>query len=73
MMEEEMDMQMEMDPYGQEMMDGMEDMMEEEYEDQEEANFDNMRNMIEKQEDAGKDQLAQAREAQYISKGTYIG
>ena len=73
MMEEEMDMQMEMDPYGQEMMDGMEDMMEEEYEDQEEANFDNMSTMIEKQEDAGKDQLAQAREAQYISKGTYIG
>jgi hypothetical protein len=76
MMEEEMEMHMDQmgDPYGQEEMEAMDDMMEDEYEDVDQGvSFDKLRNTIEKQEDAGKDQLAQAREAQYISKGTYIG
>jgi len=64
---------MEGDPYGEE-MEGMEDMMDQEEElDEEGATFEALRDTIEKTEDAGKDQLAQAREANYISKGTYIG
>jgi hypothetical protein len=62
MMEEEMDMHMDQmgDPYGQEEMDAMEDMMEEEeYEEIDQGiSFDKLRNTIEKQEDAGKDLLA---------------
>jgi dynein heavy chain, axonemal len=42
-------------------------------EDQQNYTFEGLRATIEKTEDAGKDQLVQAREAQYISKGTYIG
>ena len=57
-----------MEAYGMEME---EDVMEEEEEDQA-LNFDGLRDIIEKTEDEGKDQVFQAREANYISKGTYI-
>jgi ribosomal protein L17 len=52
---------------------GMEMEMEEEKEIYTtEVNFDSLRDMIEKTTDEGKDQVVQAREANYISKGTYI-
>jgi len=63
---------MEMDVYGEE-MEAMDEAMEDEEADEAGATFDALRDTIEKTEDAGKDQLAQAREANYISKGTYIG
>lgn len=74
MMEDmEMDEQMEEDQYG-EQMDNMDEDMEEEEELQEKGvTFDKLRDILEKTEDAGKDQIVQAREANYISKGTYIG
>ena len=64
----EMDEQMENQPYGMEME---EDAMEDEEEDQG-ITFEVLRDIIEKTEDEGKDQVFQAREANYISKGTYI-
>lgn len=64
----EMDEQMENQPYGMEME---EDAMEDEEEDQG-ITFEGLRDIIEKTEDEGKDQVFQAREANYISKGTYI-
>jgi hypothetical protein len=65
--EMDMDEQMENQAYGMEMD---EDVMEDE-EDQG-VNFEGLRDIIEKTEDEGKDQVFQAREANYISKGTYI-
>jgi hypothetical protein len=62
--------EMEMDQNAYEQMEGME--MEEEEADDGELNFDSLRNVIEKSEDKSKDQIGQAREANYISKGTYI-
>ena len=51
-------------------MEGME--MEQEQNDDEELNFESLRNVIEKTEDRSKDQIGLAREANYISTGTYI-
>jgi len=68
MMDDQMEMEQQMDAYGMEME---EDQMEEDMEDQA-LNFDGLRDIIEKTEDEGKDQVFQAREANYISKGTYI-
>lgn len=45
---------------------------EEPEDDNPEVTFDGLRDIIEKTEDEGKDQVVQAREANYISKGTYI-
>jgi hypothetical protein len=68
MMDEmEMDEQMENQDYGME----MDEQMEMDEEDQG-VNFEGLRDIIEKTEDEGKDQVFQAREAKYISKGTYI-
>jgi dynein heavy chain len=72
-MMEAMEAHMEEDPYGEE-MEAMDEAMElEEQVDEGGATYDTLRDTIEKAEDAGKDQAAQAREANYISKGTYIG
>lgn len=71
-----MDEQMEEDAYDGEEMEGMDEEMEpEEVGEGEEpgATFEALRDRIESAEDAGKDRLVQAREANYISKGTYIG
>ena len=64
-MEMDMDEQMEQEAY---------QMEEEEEEQQQEQGFtfEGLRDIIEKTEDEGKDQVFQAREANYISKGTYI-
>lgn len=71
--EMEMDPNMEEDPYG-EAMDGMDEAMEQdEAEDDAGITFEALRDKIESAEDAGKDLLTQARKANYISKGTYIG
>lgn len=67
--------QMEADQYHQH-MDGMAEGMEEDMdygqEQDDEINFENLRDIIEKTEDAGNDQVVESREANYISKGTYI-
>jgi hypothetical protein len=71
-MMDEMDMQgMDMDPYGEEMDEDMGG-MEMEDEDDQAITFEQIRDTIEKVEDKGKDQVQQARESNYISKGTYI-
>jgi len=64
---------MDQDGYGEE-VEGMADMEDEEEpeDDNPEVTFDGLRDIIEKTEDEGKDQVVQAREANYISKGTYI-
>lgn len=62
--------EMEMDQNAYQQMEGME--MEEEEPEDGELNFESLRNVIEKTEDRSKDQIGQAREANYISKGTYI-
>ena len=49
-------------------MEGEEAMDEEERE----LRFQDIKDIIEKTEDEGKDQFVQAQEAKYISKGTYI-
>ena len=68
----EMDDQ-EMDPELYQQMEGMEDAeMESPGDSDEGVTFESLRDVIEKTEDAGKDQVVQAREANYISKGTYI-
>jgi hypothetical protein len=75
MMDEmEMDGQLEMDPYGEQMegMDDGEGMEEEDDAEDGGVTFEALRDTIEKTEDAGKDQVVQAREANYISKGTHI-
>jgi hypothetical protein len=70
-MMDEMDMEgMDMDPYGDE--EGMDGGMEMEEEDDEAITFEQIRDTIEKVEDKGKDQVQQARDSKYISKGTYI-
>jgi len=72
--EMEMDGQLEMDPYGEQMedMDDGEGMEEEDDAEDGGVTFEALRDTIEKTEDAGKDQVVQAREANYISKGTHI-
>jgi dynein heavy chain len=71
-MMDEMEMDdMQMDPYGQEMDPGMAGMEMEDDED-EGITFEQIRDTIEKVEDKAKDQVQQARESNYISKGTYI-
>ena len=75
MMDEmEHDGQLEMDQYGEQMegMDEGEGMEEEEDAEDDVITFEALRDTIEKTEDKGKDQVVQAREANYISKGTYI-
>jgi hypothetical protein len=65
--------QMEADQYHMDgMPEGMEDDMEYGQEHDDEINFENLRDIIEKTEDAGNDQVVESREANYISKGTYI-
>jgi hypothetical protein len=67
--------QMEADQYHQQMdgmPEGMEDEMDYDQENDDEINFENLRDIIEKTEDAGNDQVVESREANYISKGTYI-
>jgi len=71
-MEGEMGMegQMEGDPYGQQQEEM--DYGEEEEEQQQDLAYHDIKDIIEKTEDEGKDQFVQAQEAKYISKGTYI-
>jgi len=72
-MMEEMEMEDQMDD-GYQQMEGMEeeDQMADDGEANPEVTFEAFRDVIEKTEDEGNDQVAQAREANYISKGTYI-
>jgi dynein heavy chain len=70
-MMDEMGAQMDGEAYQQ--VEGMADMEEDEEEAEDaEVTFEALRDIIEKTEDEGKDQVVQAREANYISKGTYI-
>ena len=71
-MMDEMDMEgMDMDPYGQEVNEGMGG-MDMDDDDDGTVTFEQIRDTIEKVEDKGKNQVQQARESNYISKGTYI-
>ena len=69
-MMEQMDEESKNDQYGE--MDDVEEEMDIPEDDSAEVNYQQFKNVITKTEDAGKDQTAQAREANYISKGTYI-
>ena len=68
--DEEMEMEMEAEAaYQQQQMEEMEDIPEDD-----DASYDytNLDRLIENEEDKGTDQAVKAREANYISKGTYI-
>ena len=75
-MMDEMEMDGQMDGQAYDQMEAMDDdqgMGEEDGAEEERGvTFEALRDIIEKTEDEGKDQVAQAREANYISKGTYI-
>ena len=67
--------EMEMDGEAYQQMEAMDDdqgMEEEDGAEDAGVTFEALRDIIEKTEDEGKDQVVQAREANYISKGTYI-
>lgn len=66
--------EMEMDGEAYQQMEEMDDDqgMEEEGAEDAGVTFEALRDIVEKTDDEGKDQVVQAREANYISKGTYI-
>jgi len=66
------EMEEEMAEEAYEQVEGMAGMEEEEEAEDAEVTFEALRDIIEKTEDESKDQVVQAREANYISKGTYI-
>jgi hypothetical protein len=73
--EDQMMDEMEMDGEAYQQMEAMDDdqgMEEEDGAEDAGVTFEALRDIIEKTEDEGKDQVVQAREANYISKGTYI-
>jgi hypothetical protein len=67
---EEMIEGMEEDQYGQEM--DMEQINEEQAYGEDELNFGDLKHLFKADENKGKDHIAEARKANYISRGTFI-